>query len=138
VRSADVSGTSWDLSLLPETFAVCRLDPGSAVPAWAAQAGASFVSVTRTASECSVICQESAVPADIQAIRGWRCLRLDGTFDADLSGVLTSIVGPLAAARLSAFAVATYDTDYVLVREVARAVEALTRAGHRVHGTMSA
>jgi hypothetical protein len=127
-----VTPATWNLSLLPETFAVCRLDAAAVTPGWAEQAGASFVAVTRTATECSVICPQDAVPAEVTAVREWRCLRLDGRFDADLHGVLASIVGPLAAARLSAFAVATYDTDYVLVRDAARAIEALRRAGHRV------
>lgn len=132
---ADEAPETWDLSLLPESFAVCRLDPGTATPSWAEQAGASFASVTRTASECSVICPEPAVPPGVMAVRGWRCLRLDGTFDADMSGVLASIIGPLADAGLSAFAVATYDTDYLLVRDVVHATEVLRRAGHRVHPT---
>lgn len=131
-RASTATPATWDLTLLAETFAVCQLDPGAGLPAWAADASGTFVSVTRTASERSVICPESQVPADVKAIRGWRCLRLDGTFDAGMHGVLTSLVGPLAAARLSAFAVATYDTDYVFVRDAAGAIEALRRAGHRV------
>lgn len=123
---------SWDLTLLPETFAVCRLHPAVVTPGWAEQSGASFTAVTRTVSECSVICPQDQVPPEVTAIRGWRCLRLDGTFDADMYGVLSSLVGPLAAAELSAFAVATYDTDYLLVRDAERAIEVLRQAGHRV------
>jgi uncharacterized protein len=127
-----VTPATWDLTLLPEAFAVCRLHPDVLTPQWAERAGASFTAVTRTASECSVICPQDQVPAEVTAVRGWRCLRLDGTFDADMHGVLSSLVGPLAAAELSAFAVATYDTDYLLVRDAARAIEVLRQVGHRV------
>ena len=49
------------------------------------------------------------------------------------------LASPLAAAGVSIFAVSTYDTDYVLVKQDAldRAVAALAAAGHRVHGLSS-
>jgi uncharacterized protein len=47
-------------------------------------------------------------------------------------GVLASLVGPLAAARVSVLTIATFDTDYLLVasENLAPAVSALERAGH--------
>jgi uncharacterized protein len=53
--------------------------------------------------------------------------------------VLLSLVEPLAAAGVSVFALSTFDTDYVLVREAAleEANAALTRAGHRIAGTVA-
>ncbi len=66
--------------------------------------------------------------------RGWRCLKLEGPLDLDLTGVLASVLLPLAQARVTIFAIATYDTDYVLVREDQRerATAALREAGHGV------
>jgi hypothetical protein len=66
--------------------------------------------------------------------RGWRCLKLEGPLDLDLTGVLASLLQPLAQARVTIFAIATYDTDYVLVREDQRerAIAALREAGHSV------
>jgi hypothetical protein len=118
------------LIVLEGEFALARLEPTDAVPAWAAQG--SISSVTRTAEELSVVCAASDVPAGVRAERGWRCLRVAGRQDLSLTGVLASIAGPLAAARVSIFAIATYDTDYVLVREqsLAPAMEALSAAGH--------
>jgi len=51
-----------------------------------------------------------------------------------MTGVLTSIADPLADANLSIFALSTFDTDYVLVRETAvdAALLALRLAGHQV------
>ena len=118
--------------LLEGRFAICRLRATDAVPPWAALGP--FSSITRTADELSVVCAAASGPERVRADRGWRCLRVAGTQDLSLTGVLASIATPLAAARVSLFVVATYDTDYVLVREesLAAAVEALEGGGHDV------
>ena len=122
------------LEILPETYAICRLDPSAPVPDWA-ESGA-FRCVTRTPHELSIVCRADAAPEGVAASRGWRALGVVGTLDFALTGVLASIAAPLAAADVSIFAVATHDTDYVLVRQeaLARAAEALIAAGHRVVG----
>lgn len=102
------------IALLSGRYAVCRLDPDAPVPAWAC---GGFVSVTRTAEELSVVCEEADVPPDVHCERGWRCMKLAGPLDFALVGVLQSLLAPLADAGVSVFAVSTYDTDYVLVRE---------------------
>ena len=91
--------------------------------------------VTRTPDELSIVCAASHLPAHASAERGWRCLRVAGTIDFAVTGVLASIAGPLANAAVSIFAISTYDTDYVLVREhaLAAAIKALTAVGHDVH-----
>jgi hypothetical protein len=121
------------LTALAGRYAVARLDPAAGVPPWA-WAG-EFAAVTRTAEELSVVCRESAVPDGVRAERGWRPLRVAGPFDFAAVGVLASLVEPLAAAGISLFAVSTFDTDYVLVKDdqLAGAVAALRRAGHTVH-----
>jgi hypothetical protein len=101
------------LVVLEDELAVARLGATDPIPAWAAQGN--FSSVTRTAEELSVVCAAEAIPANVQAERGWRCLRVAGRLDFSQTGVLASIAGPLAAAKVSIFAVSTYDTDYVLV-----------------------
>jgi hypothetical protein len=120
--------------VLPGTFAVARMEPGAAVPPWAAEGMVS--SVTRTPDELSIVCADEAVPPDVRAERGWRAIRVAGTIDFALTGILASILSPLGAAKVSIFAVSTYDTDCVLVHayELASALEALRRAGHRVEG----
>jgi uncharacterized protein len=120
------------LIVLRGEFAIVRLEPGAPTPDWAAQGEIS--SVTRTSEELSVVCAAAAVPGEVPAERGWRCLRVAGRQDLSLTGILASIASPLAAAGVSLFAIATYDTDYVLVREqsLARAIESLEAAGHEV------
>lgn len=119
------------ISILPEQLAVCRLPPSAPVPEWVRGA---FTSVTRTRDELSVVCDDGAVPAAVQAERGWRVVRVEGPIPFDVTGVAAALVAPLAAARISVFPIATYDTDYLLLKEdsFARAVDVLRAAGHDV------
>lgn len=129
-----MSGAAFDLTLLPDALAVCRLPAGTPAPAWLD--GEGFASVTRTADETSVVCRAAIVPAGVRAEVGWRALRVAGPLDFALTGVLLALLAPLAAAGVSVFALSTFDTDYVLVREAALdgALAALRAAGHRVDG----
>jgi len=120
------------LVLTDEPMAICRLGPGDVPPAWAT--GGVWWSMTRTGDELSIVCNEATVPHDVAASRGWRLLRFEGPLPLDQTGILASVTAPLAAARVSLFAVATYDTDYVLVPGAQRhaAIAALEAAGHSV------
>ncbi len=120
------------LFLLDCRLAVCRLGPDDEVPGWAG--GGPFSSVTRTSQELSIVCREDAVPEGIAREGGWRIFQVEGPLDFALTGVLASIAGPLGEAGVSLFALSTFDTDYVMVREndVEAAVSALRRPGHAV------
>ena len=124
--------TAHTLDLLAEPLAICRLPPDAPPPAWAWRGA--FVSVTRTADELSVVCAAAAVPPGVTASAPWRALRVAGPLDLSAVGVLARLAAPLAAAGVSLFVVATYDTDWLLVREDAldAAVAALRGAGHAV------
>ena len=118
------------LSVFPQTFAICRLHPDGVIPPWALIGD--FVSLTRTREELSIVCPQENVPADAQAERGWLCLKVEGPFDFSVSGVHASLALPLAEANISVLAIATYETDYLLVREndLDTAISALEGAGH--------
>lgn len=118
---------------MPGAYTVCRFGPDDPVPPWVS---GPFTSVTRSPNELSVVCRTERVPAEVPGEDGWRCLVLDDTFDLSLVGVLHAITEPLAAAGVSVFTIATYDTDYVLVRRFERAVSALRAAGHDVAGDL--
>ncbi|HSS71852.1 MAG TPA: ACT domain-containing protein [Casimicrobiaceae bacterium] len=120
------------LTLLPDAMAISRLDPEAPLPAWAVSAP--WWSITRTAEELSVVCAEAHVPAEVAASRGWRALKFDGPLPLDQTGILASVTAPLAAARVSVFALATFSTDFVLIpaAQQAAAISALERAGHAV------
>jgi hypothetical protein len=125
----------YTLTVLPLALAVCTLPPDAPLPAWAT--ASAFFSVTRTDDELSMICPEQAVPADITCTRDWACLKVEGPFDFTATGVLAALAPPLADAGVPCLAVATYQTDYLLVKvaDLPAAVAALRSAGHVVLDT---
>src|SRR5262245_19733983 len=127
-----------DLELLPGDYAICRLPAGTQLPAGFTEAAArtdgQVVSVTWTAEEVSILCPAARAPAGAAVETPWRCFRVAGPVQLALTGILASIVSPLADARVNIFAFSTYETDYLLVPAVrlSEAIAALTGAGHRL------
>ena len=121
------------LELLPDTLAICRLEPGAPIPSWAA-GPSPFFTLSRTAEELSITTLQSAVPTGVPCERDYRALRVRGPLPLNLVGIVAAIADPLAAAGLSIFAISTFDTDYVLVkaRELEEALQVLRQAGHQV------
>jgi uncharacterized protein len=121
-----------NLELSSRIYAVVRLAPDAPLPGWAL--AGEFVSLTRTRDELSVVCEERLVPAPFDREGSWRVLKVGGPLGSSLVGVLASIVSPLASAGVSIFAISTFDTDYVLVKDggLVTALEALRSAGHSV------
>lgn len=117
------------LKALPGSFAVCRLPAGSALPDWFRPGP--FATVSWTEDELSILCEQSQVPEQAQCERGWRCLMLQGPFAFDQTGILLQVLQPLAAAKIGIFALSTFDTDYVLVKDHAfeAALQALVASG---------
>src|SRR5713226_4878135 len=129
----DAATRHLELSLLPERFAISRLDADAPIPAWATKGP--FFSVTRTGDELSIVTELSLVPIGVQSQSGWRVLKVHGPFVLSEIGVLAALATPLAEARVSLFAVSTFDTDYLLVASetLPAAIAALERAGHTIH-----
>ncbi len=120
------------VQLIPGDFAVCRLPATAPVPDWAGSDV--FTSVTRTGEELSILCPAAQVPAGTKHESGWRLLKLQGPFAFTETGILAAVLAPLAAAKIGILAMATFDTDYVLVKStrLAEARQALEAAGHAV------
>ena len=125
-----------DLDLLPGEYAVCRLPAGSLLPAslTAGPDDKSVISVTWAPDEISIICPSRRVPDGAEVDTAWRCLRVADQVQLAMTGVLASLIGPLADARVNIVTFSTYDTDYLLVPTVrlTEAVDTLTAAGHRI------
>ena len=121
----------FDLELLSGNYVICRIEPNKSIPEWA---HGEFVSLTRTGDELSIVCPDRNVPDDVQRESGWRCLRVAGKLDFSLVGVIATITAILADADISTFVVSTFDTDYLLVRELDLdgATAALVQAGYSV------
>lgn len=124
------------LRVRPGRFAVVRLSARAPLPRWAL--AGPFHSITRTATELSIVCREGRVPAGVRQEDRFRCLEVEGPFAFDAVGILASLAAPLARARIPILAISTFDTDYLFVRQVhlARAVRALRRVGQVVSGSV--
>jgi hypothetical protein len=97
-----------------------------------------FFSVTKTEDELSVVCEQASiplpVPSELKCEKDWRMLKVEGPLDFSLTGILSSLAGPLAAAKISIFAISTFDTDYILVKSenLSRACETLRHSGFTI------
>lgn len=132
---ADTHRVLAPLRLLDTRFAIFRLPPGEQPPYLAGLRG-ELVMVTRTADEVTVICPEPELPPQVQAEHDWRALKVEAPFElASAVGVLTALTGPIAAAGIAIFAISTWATDYILVRNdrLPEAIAALRQAGHAVN-----
>ena len=116
-----------------QRLAVCRAASDVEIPPWGIED--EFYCVARTRDELSVVCGEDRVPQNREGLLvegGWVAFKLEGPFPFSMTGVLASFLDPLAKAGVPIFAVSTFDTDYVLVKDidVQRASTALAAAGH--------
>jgi hypothetical protein len=120
------------LSLLEEVYGICVFKNDAAIPEWTA--AASFCSITRTQKELTVVCPQNTIASDCECDSDWRCFRIDGNFDLNQIGIISSLAAPLAQADISIFVVSSYDTDYILVKgeNVEQAVTVLSDNGHLI------
>lgn len=118
------------LHVLPHRFTVCRLASAQRMPL-----DADFCFLGKTDEELSLVCPTELVPAETLAREdGWRGFRIVGVLDFSLVGILSAITQVLAEAEIGIFAVSTFNTDYVLVKEenLSRALDVLAGAGYDV------
>lgn len=123
---------SLKLSCLPQRFAVVRLAADAAIPSWATQG--SFFCLARTQDELSIVVEESLVPASEKSQAGWCNFKLHGPIAFSETGVLSSLLSPLADAKIGVFVISTFDTDYLLVaaENLAAAIATLEQSGHKI------
>ncbi len=105
------------LMLLKETFGVCRLELSQTLPHWALENKQTLVSITYTDEELSIVCPLSSIPESIKCEKPWNAIKMIGPLDFGLTGILSSLTVPLAENGISIFAISTYDTDYILIKE---------------------
>jgi len=120
-----------NLSILPYNLTIARLSPNQQIPQWAWQDKA-FLSITCTTDELSIVCPTPSVPPDLPCESGWIAIKVQGPLDFSLTGILANLANPLAASGIPIFAVSTFDTDYILIKQeyLSQAKEALEQAGH--------
>ena len=123
-----VSGIS--LEPLDLLFSVCKVTDYTEI-----DIERPFVFTGRTELEKSLVCPTSIVPQNTTDREdGWRAFRVCGKMDFSLVGILSGITGILAEGGVSVFAISTYDTDYVLVKdeEFEKALMKLNNVGYSI------
>lgn len=105
-----------NLQLMPYQLAVCRLAKDESIPPWAYQSS-QFYSITRTTDELSIVVEQAFIPSDIKAEKHWRVFKVQGPLDFGLTGILATLISPLATAKISVFTISTFDTDYILLKK---------------------
>ena len=101
------------LKTLPYLFSVCQIEQIND-----SISDLTFYFLSKTHDEISLVCLTEEVPSEVKSREdGWRGFYIDGVLDFSLIGILSKITGILADARIGIFAVSTYNTDYILVKE---------------------
>ena len=94
-----------------------------------------FYFIGRTDEELSLVCKTEDTPIEtLEREDGWRGFRIQGILDFSLIGILSRLSGILAEHNIGIFAVSTYNTDYILLKEenFDRALEVLASEGYTV------
>ncbi len=91
-----------------------------------------FYSISKTKDELSIICSSSILLDSEKSEDGWSGIKVEGPLDFSLTGILANISSVLADAKISIFAISTFDTDYILVKtkKLSLAINALQASGH--------
>jgi uncharacterized protein len=124
--------TKQRISILQDIFAICRFEKDDEIPHWALKDR--FVTITRTDEELSILAPIRSIPNHLVYDGDWKCLKVEGPLELTLSGILASLIGPLAKAGIAVLAIATYDTDYFLIKQdrLELAVQILLDEGHHI------
>lgn len=120
------------LKILDSSFTIYRFQPSDTIPA--SVLNSSFFWVGKTDEELSIVCDSSVELTGGEKSTGWACFKVPGPMNLSVIGVLAGISVALASARVSIFAISTFDTDYILVQssQLEGAKNALIKSGYGV------
>ena len=119
-----------ELKTIPYRFTVCKLMSVGDLPS-----GIDFCFTAKTDEEISLVCKTTDVPENtLVRDDGWKGFRIEGILDFSLIGILSKISAILAENKVGIFAVSTYNTDYIFVKEenFDKAINALKDNGYDV------
>lgn len=120
------------IRLLQGTYAVCQIkDTENILNCFDEK---DFFSITKTEDEISVVMLQDKISSDVKVEKDWRILKVEGTLDFSLIGILAKISGILAKNSISIFVISTFNTDYILVKEekVEKAILVLSKEGYEI------
>ena len=120
------------LKKIPYNITVCKVEDVSSV-----NMDADFYFMGKTDEEISLVCKTEDVPTKtIERDDNWKGFRIEGVLDFSLIGILSKISTILAENKIGIFAVSTFNTDYILVKEenFDKAMSVLSTEGYEVIG----
>jgi len=120
------------LRLIKENFAIHSLSESAVIPAEVFSASMFFIA--KTFDEISIVLPQDITIASDEAELNWQALEVVGPLDLTLTGILSNISTVLANEKISIFAISTFETDYILVKEefMPAAVDALRSNQYQV------
>lgn len=119
-----------ELKKLPYDLTVCKVASLADV-----DQNSEFFFLGKTDEELSLVCRTEDTPADtVERDDGWKGFRIEGVLEFSMIGILSKLSGILAENEIGLFAVSTYNTDYILVKEAnfAKALEVLAAEGYTI------
>lgn len=119
-----------DIKVIDKEFSVCKIKDISEV-----NFSDEFCFIAKTDEEISLVCSVEYVPKNvIMREDGWRAFRIEGVLDFSLTGILANVASILAKMRIPIFAVSTYNTDYILIKNdcFSIAIETMSEEGYRI------
>ena len=119
-----------ELKKLPHDLTVCKVASLADV-----DLDTEFFFLGKTDEELSLVCRTEDVPAaTVERDDGWKGFRIEGVLEFSMVGILSKLSGILAENEIGLFAVSTYNTDYILVKEAnfAKALEVLAAEGYTI------
>ena len=119
------------LSILEETYIIHKLDQSTNLPEGLTEC--EFYSLSNSREELSLVCPEQILIQSENSSPNWKCLKVAGPLDLKLTGILAGLSDTLAKAKISIFAISTFETDYVLIQKqvLETAKNALKSAGYK-------
>lgn len=101
------------LQMIPYEFSICKVEDinGEILRQ-------EYIFTASTDSELSLICRTSAVPQNVTIVEnGWKCFRIAEDAAFEKYGMIAFLTKIIADQKTGVLVIATYDTDYLLVKE---------------------
>ena len=119
------------LSILEETYIIHKLEQSTKLPEGLTDC--EFYSLSNSREETSLVCPEQILIQSENSSPNWKCLKVAGPLDLKLTGILAGLSDTLEKAKISIFAISTFETDYLLIQKqvLETAKTALKSAGYK-------
>lgn len=120
-----------ELKILNNKLKVIKLKPNETVPEIVYKQD--FYSITKTGEELSIVIDEEINIESNNIEYNWKAIKIVGTLDFSLIGILSKISTILAQAEISIYAISTYNTDYILIKKdkLDKAIKVLEQNGYK-------